>query len=98
MFDDSKINFGSLPAALRKVMSDKFAEFDNYQLAKYNKGGKKKKKASHQLPNCGGGVFFFVSMPFFIFVFTISYAYNCTSRLAWGRGATVGMTVFLLEV
>ena len=44
MFDDSKINFGSLPAALRKVMSDKFGEFDNYQLAKYNKGGKKKKK------------------------------------------------------
>ena len=25
-------------------MSDKFGEFDNYQLAKYNKGGKKKKK------------------------------------------------------
>ncbi|XP_043199148.1 telomerase protein component 1-like [Amphibalanus amphitrite] len=43
-FDDSKINFGSLPNALRKVMTDKFGEFDNYQLAKYNKGGGKKKR------------------------------------------------------
>jgi len=30
-------NFGSLPVALRKVMISKFATFDNYQLAKYNK-------------------------------------------------------------
>ena len=30
-------NFGSLPVALRKVMISKFAAFDNYQLAKYNK-------------------------------------------------------------
>ena len=28
---------GSLPAALRKAMVDKFEEFDEYQLAKYNR-------------------------------------------------------------
>eukprot|EP00092_Neocalanus_flemingeri_P080292 GFUD01100134.1.p1 GENE.GFUD01100134.1~~GFUD01100134.1.p1 ORF type:complete len:2596 (+),score=710.97 GFUD01100134.1:181-7968(+) len=34
---------GSLPTALRKVMKEKFAQFDEYQLAKYNKSisGKK---------------------------------------------------------
>ena len=32
-----RFNFGSLPVALRKVMISKFAAFDNYQLAKYNK-------------------------------------------------------------
>ncbi|KAF0289748.1 Telomerase protein component 1 [Amphibalanus amphitrite] len=49
-FDDSKINFGSLPNALRKVMTDKFGEFDNYQLAKYNKGGGKKKRKKKVRP------------------------------------------------
>ncbi|XP_011406078.1 PREDICTED: telomerase protein component 1-like [Amphimedon queenslandica] len=40
---DKSINFGSLPTALRKVMSKKFVEFDGYQLAKYNKDTSKKK-------------------------------------------------------
>ena len=40
---DKSINFGSLPTALRKVMSRKFVEFDGYQLAKYNKDTSKKK-------------------------------------------------------
>lgn len=34
---DKRINFGSLPHALRKCMMDKFPDFDQYQLAKYNK-------------------------------------------------------------
>ena len=34
---DKNINFGSLPSALRKVMAEKFSDFDAYQLAKYNK-------------------------------------------------------------
>ncbi|EDQ90252.1 uncharacterized protein MONBRDRAFT_7351 [Monosiga brevicollis MX1] len=42
---DSSVRYGSLPAALRKAMIDKFADFDEYQLAKYNKS-KKKKPAS----------------------------------------------------
>ena len=37
LFMDKKINFGSLPSALRKVMVEKFNDFDEYQLAKYNK-------------------------------------------------------------
>ena len=41
---DKSINFGSLPTALRKVMSKKFVDFDAYQLAKYNKDTTKKKK------------------------------------------------------
>ncbi|GFO40942.1 telomerase protein component 1, partial [Plakobranchus ocellatus] len=43
--DENNLKIGSLPAALRKVMTTKFAEFDEYQLAKYNKesSGKKKK-------------------------------------------------------
>lgn len=46
--DDKSIKFGSLPTALRKVMVSKFPEFDEYQLAKYNKEKKNpdnKKKA-----------------------------------------------------
>lgn len=43
-FHDKSINFGSLPTALRKVMSTKFKAFDAYQLAKYNKDTSKKKK------------------------------------------------------
>ena len=43
-FDDGRLQFGSLPKALRKVMAEKFADFDEYQLAKYNKTSKKKKK------------------------------------------------------
>ncbi len=31
---------GSLPSVLRKAMVDKFAEFDEYQLAKYNRDRK----------------------------------------------------------
>ena len=41
---DKSINFGSLPTALRKVMSKKFVDFDAYQLAKYNKDTSSKKK------------------------------------------------------
>ena len=37
LFMDKRINFGSLPHALRKCMMDKFPDFDQYQLAKYNK-------------------------------------------------------------
>ena len=35
---------GSLPAVLRKAMVAKFPDFDEYQLAKYNKEKKKPKK------------------------------------------------------
>jgi telomerase protein component 1 len=35
---------GTLPAALRRAMAEKFGDFDEYQLAKYNKKGKGKKK------------------------------------------------------
>ena len=34
---DSDLTKGSLPAALRKVMRERFGGFDEYQLAKYNK-------------------------------------------------------------
>ena len=34
---------GSLPAVLRKVMAAKFSDFDEYQLAKYNRPKKVKK-------------------------------------------------------
>lgn len=34
---------GSLPAALRKAMIKKFSDFDEYQLAKYNKDKTEKK-------------------------------------------------------
>lgn len=37
LFMDKRINFGALPSALRKCMVEKFADFDKYQLAKYNK-------------------------------------------------------------
>lgn len=43
-FHDHSINFGSLPNCLRKVMIQKFPDFDAYQLAKYNKDISKKKK------------------------------------------------------
>ena len=43
-FFDKSINFGSLPTALRKVMTSKFVDFDEYQLAKYNKDKKKPRK------------------------------------------------------
>ena len=43
-FPNKSINFGSLPTALRKVMAVRFADFDEYQLAKYNKDKAKKKK------------------------------------------------------
>ena len=41
---DSGIKFKSLPVALRKVMVVKFQNFDNYQLAKYNKDKAKNRK------------------------------------------------------
>ena len=34
---DSDLTIGSLPTALRKAMKEKFLQFDEYQLAKYNK-------------------------------------------------------------
>ncbi|XP_066270990.1 telomerase protein component 1-like [Branchiostoma lanceolatum] len=43
-FHDRSLNFGSLPVALRKVMAGKFPDFDQYQLAKYNKDKKTQKK------------------------------------------------------
>jgi telomerase protein component 1 len=43
-FHDKSLNFGSLPVALRKVMAKKFPDFDEYQLAKYNKDTRVKKK------------------------------------------------------
>ncbi|KAK7488729.1 hypothetical protein BaRGS_00020026 [Batillaria attramentaria] len=58
-FKDDHINFGSLPSALRKVMVTKFADFDKYQLAKYNKdksGAKKKKKAGGDTATSRGGL------------------------------------------
>ncbi|XP_074640264.1 telomerase protein component 1-like isoform X2 [Tubulanus polymorphus] len=42
IFDDSRLNFGSLPSALRRVLVAKFPDFDKYQLAKYNKQTKPK--------------------------------------------------------
>lgn len=43
--EDKNLKLGSLPSALRKAMIMKFTDFDEYQLAKYNKesSGKKKK-------------------------------------------------------
>lgn len=35
MFEDNDLGFGALPSALRKVMSNKFPEFDAYQLGEY---------------------------------------------------------------
>ena len=41
---DQKLGLGALPVALRKVMTNKFVDFDEYQIGKYNKAPKKKKK------------------------------------------------------
>ncbi len=52
-FFDKRIHFGSLPSALRRVMVQKFPDFDKYQLAKYNKEKarlKKVKKANTRQP------------------------------------------------
>ncbi|XP_012935535.1 telomerase protein component 1 [Aplysia californica] len=43
--EGGNLKLGSLPAALRKAMINKFPEFDKYQLAKYNKDSSGKKKA-----------------------------------------------------
>ena len=43
-FFDKRIHFGSLPSALRRVMTKKFPDFDKYQLAKYNKEKARLKK------------------------------------------------------
>ncbi|XP_022253025.1 telomerase protein component 1-like [Limulus polyphemus] len=48
---DEGINLGSLPACLRKAMKAKFQEFDQYQLAKYNRGKNRKKKLATTFPN-----------------------------------------------
>lgn len=40
----------SLPACLRAAMTDKFAEFDEYQLAKYNPRKHRSKRRSRQPP------------------------------------------------
>ena len=53
-FHDKSINFGSLPTALRKVMGNKFPNFDAYQLAKYNKDTSKKKKKGKKKDNKKG--------------------------------------------
>ena len=45
----SDLATGSLPTALRKVMKEKFGQFDEYQLAKYNKSIKGPKV---RLNNC----------------------------------------------
>lgn len=42
-FNTGTLSFGSLPTALRKAMISKFADFDEYQLGKYNKQKKKAK-------------------------------------------------------
>ena len=39
---ESDLLKGSLPTALRRVMKEKFSNFDEYQLAKYNKSIKVK--------------------------------------------------------
>jgi hypothetical protein len=44
-FGDTRIKFGSIPSALRKAMVEKFNDFDEYQLAKYNKDKSKSKKS-----------------------------------------------------
>ncbi len=46
---------GSLPAVLRRAMVDKFTEFDEYQLAKHNKGkaGKKVRANDERMYACG---------------------------------------------
>jgi hypothetical protein len=46
LFFDKRIRFGALPHSLRKCMSEKFADFDEYQLAKYNKDKSKNKAKS----------------------------------------------------
>ena len=43
VFHDNTLNFAAIPTALRKVMAIRFAEFDAYQLGKYNKDSSKKK-------------------------------------------------------
>ena len=40
---------GSLPAVLRKVMTAKFADFDEYQLAKYNRQARPQKKVKNKV-------------------------------------------------
>ena len=47
-FHDKSINYGSLPTALRKAMVARFPDFDEYQLAKYNKEKSHKKKKEPQ--------------------------------------------------
>lgn len=46
---DGDLKMGSLPTALRKSMVDKFSEFDEYQLGKYNKNVSAKDKATGKI-------------------------------------------------
>lgn len=48
---ESKTRSKSLPAILRKVMAAKFPDFDEYQLAKYNKHKKIKTNRNDQVTN-----------------------------------------------
>ncbi|XP_076330930.1 telomerase protein component 1-like [Tachypleus tridentatus] len=50
-FQDKGKCLRSLPACLRKAMKAKFSEFDQYQLAKYNRGKNRKKKCATTFPN-----------------------------------------------
>lgn len=57
-FVDKRIHFGSLPSALRRVMTQKFSDFDKYQLAKYNKEKARLKKAKKVNTARGGATGF----------------------------------------
>ena len=50
--NNGSVNFGSLPTALRKAMVAKFGDFDEHQLAKYNK---KAKPTATKKGNSGSG-------------------------------------------
>ena len=49
-FEEMEGKVGILPSTLRRVMAPKFEEFDEYQLAKYNKTVKQ--VFGHQLKSC----------------------------------------------
>ena len=55
VFHDDSLNFAAIPTALRKVMAVKFAEFDAYQLGKYNKESSKKKHKKKEKEKEGKG-------------------------------------------
>ncbi|XP_065187507.1 telomerase protein component 1-like [Sycon ciliatum] len=53
-FHDNSLNYGALPVALRRAMADKFPDFDEYQLAKYNKDKSKNKRKKVKKTKKGG--------------------------------------------